>query len=362
MIKNRIIKAYLIIGKTHGLWISPIFTGLLLLTMRIIVSIGLFLDKIFISNIRKTKLKKPIIIVGNPRSGTTFLQRYLIKSGLGVGSQLWQLIYPSILLQKIIKPILPILEKISPARHHSTIAHKTSLTSIETDDVSLFFRHLDGFFLYGFILAFDDENQFKLFDPNIRNTTQRDYDWFEKVWIRTTSKNRDLSYIGKLFSLSSTLPYFLKRFDDAKILYMIRDPLSVIPSGLSLVTGVLDKKFNFWNLPEEKRNQYITRLYNALVELLKRFHDDWVNGNIDKSKVFIVRYDKMMSDFDNLMDGIMDFVDFSPSKDLLKEIKSTAQKQRDYKSEHRYDLEKFGLSEEQIKGDCQFIYETFLND
>ena len=362
MINNRIIKAYLILGKTHGLWISPILTGILLLTMRTLVSIGLFLDKVFIENIRKTKLKKPIVIVGNPRSGTTFLQRYLIKSGLGVGSQLWQLIYPSVLLQKIIKPILPILEKISPARHHSTVAHKTSLTSIETDDVSLFFRHLDGFFLYGFILAFDDEDQFKLFDPSNRNTTQRDYDWFEQIWIRAASKNKDLPYIGKLFSLSSTLPHFLKRFDDAKILYMIRDPLNVIPSGLSLVTGVLDKKFDFWNLPEQKRNQYIRRLYSALVELLKRFHDDWINGNIDTSKVFIVRYDKMMNDFEGLMKEIMNFVSFTPTSHLLKEIKATAQKQRNYTSEHKYDLEKFGLSEKKIKKDCQFIYKTFLND
>ena len=111
------------------------------------------MDKIFIKIPNNSIFKKPIIIVGNPRSGTTFLQRYLINNGLGTGSQLWQLIYPSILLQKIIKPFLPLLEKISPARHHSTEAHKTSLTSVETDDVSLLFRHFDGFFLYGFIFT-----------------------------------------------------------------------------------------------------------------------------------------------------------------------------------------------------------------
>ena len=38
------------------------------------------------------------------------------------------------------------MEKISPAKHHSTDAHKTSLASIETDDVSLLFRFFDGFF------------------------------------------------------------------------------------------------------------------------------------------------------------------------------------------------------------------------
>ena len=34
--------------------------------------------------------------------------------------------------------------------------------------------------------------------------------------------------------------------------------------------------------------------------------------------------------------------------------------QRSYKSKHKYDLSKFGLSEEKIKKDCKSIYETFL--
>ena len=35
------------------------------------------------------KVKNPIIIVGNPRSGTTFLHRFLIKNHIGSGSQLF---------------------------------------------------------------------------------------------------------------------------------------------------------------------------------------------------------------------------------------------------------------------------------
>lgn len=356
---NRKLKAYITIGKTFGVWISPITTGLFLFIMRTIVSIGLFTDKLFYKIARKPYLKNPIVIVGNPRSGTTFLQRYLIQSNLGRGSQLWQLIYPSIVLQKLIRPLLPILEKISPARHHSTAAHKTSLSSVETDDVGLFFRYFDGFFLYGFLLSFADEDLFEYFDPKVRDTSKRDFDWFENVWSRTVV-NQDLSYIGKLFSLSTNLPAFQKRFPDAKILYMIRDPLNVIPSGLSLVTGVLEKRFGFWSLNKDKRDQYIERLYNALVTLLRRFHEDWTNGNINQSSVFIVRYDKMMSNFDQLMDSILGFIGQQPSDDLIRKIKETAESQRNYKSKHGYDLKKFGLSEKKIKTDCKFVYDTFL--
>ena len=46
----------------------------------------------------------------------------------------------------------------------------------------------------------------------------------------------------------------------------------------------------------------------------------------------------------------------------MKDIQETAEKQRNFQSQHKYDLGKFGLNEEQIKLDCAPIYQTFLND
>ena len=143
---------------------------------------------------------------------------------------------------------------------------------------------------------------------------------------------------------------------------MLRDPISVIPSGLSLVTGVLDKKFNFWSLEDEIKNRFIERLYSALIELLNRFHDDWVHNKINKEKVFIVRFDNMMNNFEELMNDLSVFVEFERDNDLIQEIEKTGISQRIYKSEHSYDLSRFGLTESQIKKDCKKIYETFLRE
>ena len=141
---------------------------------------------------------------------------------------------------------------------------------------------------------------------------------------------------------------------------MIRDPLNVIPSGLSLVTGVLDKRFNFWSLDESIKKRFINRLYSALIELLLRFHEDWENEKINKEKVFIVRFDSMMNEFDTLMDNLLDFLNVEKNNELIQEIKKTAEKQKQYKSSHKYDLEKFDLTENKIKTDCKKIYDTFL--
>ena len=360
MILKRITRAYLIVGKTFNTWIAPLFTGILILLLRLTVFIGRFIDHLIFRSIRRP-LKDPIIIVGNPRSGTTFLHRFLIRQGIGTGSQLWQMVYPSVIIQKILRPFLPLMESISPARHHSTAAHKTSLDSIETDDVSLFFRYLDGFFFYGFLLTFDEEDLFHWVDPTIRDTSERDFSWFDSMWKRTLASNNSNRYIGKLFSLSSNLPKFQRHFPDAKVLYMIRDPLSVIPSGLSLVTGVLDKKFNFWSLDESIRQRFINRLYKALVELLNRFHKDWENNLINREKVLIVRFDSMMFNFEGLMDEILSFIDVGKNEAMLISIEETAIQQREYKSEHKYDLRRFGITEKQIKKDCASIYKTFLS-
>ena len=57
----------------------------------------------------------------------------------------------------------------------------------------------------------------------------------------------------------------------------------------------------------------------------------------------------------------MEFVDFQENDEIKKTIQNTAKNQRRYKSEHKYNLEKFGLTEEQIRKDCANIYRTFLN-
>ena len=360
-ILRRIFTVYMIIGTTFGTWVSPIITCILLSILRIVVALCRIVDHVFFPQAFRAPLKTPIMIVGNPRSGTTFLHRYLVKNGIGTGSQLWQILYPSIILQKIIKPFLPLLEKVSPTRYHSTAAHKTSLQSVETDDVAILFRYMDGFFLYGFILAWAEENFLHWVDPQERNTSDRDYKWLESIWIRNQYMDGSNRIVGKLFSLSINLPEFLEKYPDSKILYIIRDPLSVIPSGLSLVTGVLDKRFGFWNLPAEKRQHFINRFYQGLVMLLMRFQEDWTNGRIDKSRVFIVRFDRIMTDFDNLMDDVLEFIDHVPSDSLKKDIVETSEKQRSFQSSHEYDLEKFGLNAEQIKSDCAPVYETFLN-
>jgi omega-hydroxy-beta-dihydromenaquinone-9 sulfotransferase len=359
----RMFLAWRVIGRTFGRWIPPLFVGAYLLNLWWVNTVGLALDRLFFPDLRRARVKAPIVIVGNPRTGTTFLQQFLTDHRIGHGVQVWRMIFSSLTVQALVKPFLPLLMKLDPTRYHNSAAHKTSLVHVETDDVLFLPRFFDGFFLYGFFLSFAEEEYKDLFDPDKRDTTARDFAWLEAVWTRSLvhAKDPEGRVVAKLFSLSARLPRFLERFPDAKVLFMARDPLSIIPSGMSLITGVLDNLFGFWTLPEEVRRRFLERLYRGFVELMQRFEADMAAGKLPPERVFVVRYDRMMADFEGLMGDMLAFLDHPPDDALRAVIAARDAKQKAYKSGHSYDLARFGLSEERIRADLAGFYRAFID-
>ena len=353
---GRIVLIYRIVRERFSSSIAPLFTGILFFLLRSSVWIGQSLDKILFPTLRTTKIERPIIIVGNPRTGSTFLQRFLHNQGVGQGQSVLQQVYPSILLQKILRPLTPILERLSPAKHHSSVAHQTSLSSIETDDAGLFLRFLDGFFLYGFILTWAEEDLIALVDPELRPTFERDFDWWEQSWKRNLVLNQKERILVKSFSLMVNLPELQKRLPDARTLVLLRDPLEMIPSTLSLISGVLEKKFQISKLSWEHRSRFYQRLSVGLLDLLKHFVDNWQEDKVQREAVLLVPYPRLLSDFEGMMTEIIAFTE-TPATDVLQEaIRDTAERQRAYQSKHQYNLEEFGLDAEDSRARSAFFY------
>jgi len=346
--------------RTFRVRVLPYFAAFMWMNIRIAVWCFQRLDSLFYPALRTVQVKNPIVLVGNPRTGTTFMQRFLSDQGYGVGNEVYRMLYPSLVIQALLKPFLPLLEAVSPAKYHNTGAHDTGLDSVETDDVAILFRYFDGFFLYGFFLAFAEEELADGFDPQHRDESKRDFDWLEDTWKRSLVAHGGEAVVAKLFSLGPRLPQFLERFPDARVLYLARDPVSTLPSGMSLVSGVLDNAFGFWKLPQATRDQWMERLYQGLVMLQLRFTDHWNSGKIDKKRVFVVNYDRMMSDFDGMMADLHTQFGIDATEAQLAAIAEKADKQRAYKSSHKYDLDKFNLDVERIRKDCLPYYEAFL--
>jgi omega-hydroxy-beta-dihydromenaquinone-9 sulfotransferase len=352
--------AYAVARKTFGYYVRPLFLFTGLSFMRTMMVLGVSIDRLFFP-IGRTRVEKPIVIIGNHRTGSTFLQRFLHDQGFGSGMKLYQLIYPSLTLQTFIRPLLPILENFSPTKHHDHKVHESGLQIVETDDAGMTFRFFDGFFLYGFVLAFlEEQDLIRDFTPEGRDTSKRDWAWLRELWKRNLIRSGHTRVIAKLFSATPQTPNFVREFPDAKVLYLARDPLNVIPSTMSLVESVLNTALGYDQLAPEVKDRHRKRVYSAIVELMRRFHTDWTTDAIPHDRVLIVRFDRLMTEFEPMMEEICRFCELDMTPEQRDAVAKRGAKQRAYKSEHGYDLAKYGLTEDQIRRDCQFFYDTFL--
>jgi hypothetical protein len=299
-------------------------------------------------------VQSPIVIAGLPRTGTTFLQRFLHEQGVGKGQTLFEQMFPSSVLQNTVHPFLPLLSRISPTRHHRPEIHTTGLESIETDEAGLFFQQLDGFFLYAFFWALDEEEHLSFFDVRHRDETERDFSWLENCW-RHSTKNNQLPPLAKLFGLGASVPSFLEYFPTAKLIYTARDPCAVIPSTLSLLLSVLRQRYDWEGVTQAKKNRYISRITSALIELMYRFHLDWEAKRISSERCLIIPYEKLLFDFPTVMEYLCSFLGYEPSQSLQESIVKQGAHQKKRKSRHRYRLEDFGLEERTIREKTAFF-------
>lgn len=358
---RRLFLVYLTLGRVFGRWILPFALLAYVTLVNLLNRLACLLDPVLFPKLGHTRIQRPILVLGNPRSGTTFLHRFMIENGLGTGTRLWRMIFPSLTLQRLIAPFLPALESVSPARYHRSEAHETGLTAMETEEPAFLFRFFDGFFLYAFFLSWAEEDLWDEFDPSLRNTSARDYRWLEQLWRRQLVAAGETRIVGKMFSPPTQLRDFLAHFPDARILYLVRDPVKVVPSALSLIAGALDGLFGFWERPAGIRQRFVERVYRLLCESYRRFHADYTAGSIPTESILIVPFPRLMTDFEKMMQEILAFVESPVDTGLTERIREVAERQRGYASRHTYDLEQFGLDERRIRQDLSFVYATFLS-
>ncbi len=89
----------------------------------------------------------------------------------------------------------------------------------------------------------------------------------------------------------------------------------------------------------------LTACTSVWVLLLQKFHEDWTTGVIDKKRVFIVRYDRMMADFEGMMEEMCTFLGHEMTPALRATVAKRGEKQRKHESEHKYDSGKSGLTD-----------------
>ncbi len=323
-------------------------------------AVTLFLDHLFFPKFRKVKVKRPVFIIGHPRSGTTFIHHLFTQTGEMAAFTTWQLLFPALTARKIVGPIVRFLTRKQPVVLIPEAAgHQIALDSVEEDEMLFLHNHDTQFVIIGTPLGFveNDYREIRFHDLQPEKRRIKSARFLQSIFKRHIHDTGKTQIFAQTHFSTHRIKTLLDVFPDARFIYMHRMPEDTLPSYLSLNYNTLDILWGMHRFSEKQKANYYNRRYQASLELYRYFYDLWHKNEIDRKKVLIVPYQKLRRELIPMFEQIVEFTGIKPSEALREAVSLQAQKQKSYQRKHQVKtLADFGISDERVRKDFGFLY------
>ena len=322
-------------------WVITAFFMLLLASFWVVVALGRALDHLLFPGFLRQPIRQPVFIIAPPRSGTTFLQKLLARNREVFAPVLmYQTIFPSITLQKIILGIANLTTKkdgllggwIGWMERHFfggwDNMHKMRFNQPEEDD---------GFFVHTFVT----EAIYLLFPyvrllwgagfaddlpPAQRRRVMRYYRSCLQRHLYLHGRNKIL--LSKATQLSGSVLALREEFPDARIINILRNPAESIASHVSVFYPVW--KWVNPSLPKKSRESFE---YAELAAAWFR-HLEAEDQRADRRLYLRIRYRDLVSKPGETVRSIYRHFRISLSPKASAAITRAARQSLEYKSTH----------------------------
>lgn len=223
--------------------------------------IGFFLDDIFFSNWKYQAITAPLFIVGNARSGTTWLHRIISMDEKFTTMRTWEIIFAASVTWRKLFMLLFFLDRnlcfgisygallFIEKRIIGTIdVHHVSLMAAEEDEWIMMHIFLSQLVMFFFPLGGSVLNPIVQFDmadpvtfpPKLRAEIFRYYRNCIKrhLYARYGDTNSSVVFLSKNPPFTMRLQCLYDAFPDARVVCLIRDPVQSVPSMVSYISMV----------------------------------------------------------------------------------------------------------------------------
>jgi hypothetical protein len=308
------------------------------------------LDKILFPDFEKIEINNPVFIAGNPRSGTSSFYRLLAKDENFTAMRTWEILLAPTIIQKKFYKFLKntftflgvSLDKILQKDLSKSIAHRNALSSYGEDQY-LFVHIFEGFYLWtnsGILSLLNNSIYFdeKRLPPDIKRIMKY-YSECIKRHLYCFGNNK--TYISKNPSASSQIKSLSKTFPGARFIYLVRNPLKVIPSYISLVNKC-------WDIVGRKNNNITGHKF--VIEMAEYWYEYPLKAlkQVKVKNKYILRFNDMISKTEYFVTEIYNHFGFNIEESFVIQLKNYMLKYKNYESIHKYNLESMGLSENYI--------------
>ena len=333
------------------------FSGLFLVFLGLVV-LGRALDHLFFPGFKHQPVKQPVFIIAPPRSGTTLVQNlFSLDQDRFVHLKMYQTIFPSVCFQRFFDALIELDGLFGhPVEHVLSwcerkwfegwdTMHKMRLNQPEEDD---------ALFLY----AFESEAIYLLFpyvnelweagfpDALPKDQRHRLMGYYRSCLQRHLYANGPTqTLLSKATQSSGTVESLMEEFPDARFITIIRHPYKSVASHVSLFVPV-------WKAhsPDIVKDGPVSKAYGQLaVEWYKHLFQ--FRTKIDPARYHCIDYRELVCDPGDAIEKAYTHFGWPVSDTMRARLKEATRRQGEFKSQHEYTLEEFGLSKEWIQSE-----------
>lgn len=352
-------------------WRSPrrvLWTCIALVAVTAVYAINVIfrlLDEVLFPAYRDVAITSPVIITGNPRSGTTFLNRLLCADEDSfVYFRLYQTIFPSITIWKIIDRIAEAdracggsLATLVKCMNEVLFSgwkniHEIGFNAPEEDE-ALFLFNFATPAIYMLFPFFDEVPELSSIDRLPawkRDEIARYYEGCLKRLVYAYGEGKTL--LCKSVLLPGRIETLLSRLPDARVIYLVRDPCDAISSTVRMFTS-------FWRVhsPDIPSDSDTTRGWVRLcVEYYRRFHE--YRGRISRKNLMPIPFTEFVADPDETVKKIYNVLGLTLSEEYLARVREEAAR-RSVSAKGVNSLARYGVEPEWIHAELKEIYDEY---
>jgi hypothetical protein len=331
---------------------------------------GFALDDLFCPGYRRQAIREPVFIIGNPRSGTTFLHRLMARDTATFACmRTWEILFaPSILSRRLVMGLAALDRGLGGGLHsrlvrweqrwqEKNVAHSQALTEPEEDE-NLFVHTGSSISIWTFAAMLDEASPYGCYDQRVpRAVRDREMAFYRRCLQRHLYAARNAEagrrhYLAKNPAFISRIDTLLEHFGDARFIYIARNPLDVIPSYVNLTKFV-------WNILGDPIEY--DSLCRYAIKLVKHGYDYPLRRlrHLAPERYALVCFDDLVHDARKTVSGIYDRLGLGLSTEYAQVLDQETERARRFRSKHRYSLDELGLGHEQIVDECADVFERF---
>lgn len=335
---------------------------------------GLGLDELVYPGYRQQDVWEPLFIVGNPRSGTTFLHRLMARDEWTFACMnTWEILFaPSIVSRRVVKglgavdewlgsPFQKMLAGLEARWQDRNVMHWQAMCTPDEDEALLV--HTASSVLFpSFGAMLDDARAYTFYDQQIPYAERaRQTAFYRRClqrYLYSDGRHPEVDqrhYLSKNPAFTFRIDTLLDQFPDARFVYIVRNPLDMIPSMVSITKFV-------WDLLGDPVEYESLRRY--VIELARQgyYYPLERLQHIGRERYVVVRFEELIRDTRQTVTGIYDRLGLEMSPAYASILDEETKWARRYRSRHQYSLEELGLSRERILTECGDAFDRWNFD